>query len=32
LADILVYAPVMILGEYWGDKQNQKEITKEKKA
>lgn len=32
LADIFVYAPVMILGEYWGDKQNQKEITKEKKA
>jgi len=26
LADILIYAPIMILGEYIGDKQNRKEL------
>ena len=30
LADIFVYAPIMILGEYWGDKQNQKQIAETK--
>ena len=32
LADILIYAPIMILGEYWGDKQNKKEIAETKKT
>ena len=27
LADILIYAPIMIAGEYLGDKQNRKEIA-----
>lgn len=32
LADILIYAPIMILGEYLGDKQNKKELAETKKA
>lgn len=32
LADILIYAPIMILGEYFGDKQNKKEIAESKTA
>jgi len=32
LADLLIYAPIMVLGEYLGDKQNKKEIEEEKKA
>ncbi len=31
-ADILIYAPIMIIGEYLGDKQNKKEIAESKTA
>ena len=27
LADVFIYAPIMILGEYWGDKQNRQELA-----
>lgn len=27
LIDIFIYAPIMILGEYWGDKQNRQKTT-----
>ena len=30
LADILIYAPIMILGEYLGDKQNKKQLAEAK--
>jgi len=32
LADVLIFAPIMILGEYLGDKQNKKEIAESKNA
>ena len=32
LADILIYAPIMVLGEYLGDKQNRKELTEANNA
>lgn len=32
LADVFIYAPIMILGEYWGDKQNNKEIAETPKT
>lgn len=27
IADVFIYAPIMVVSEYWGDKQNKKELS-----